>query len=171
MHKPIDVDAEKFDSIFGRKDELDTRPGRRRKCKSCGDWHLLSEPWPHNCRTIERPMQILKAPMLIPDVEPHKHGDYVITTRSEQRDFMKETGSVPFETFEPTAGAAAAAKSYETKEYKDQLVKDIIRGMEEDPLNRPPPLMVEEANSKVTDEEKIDTTKIEVADATSKQAI
>lgn len=105
-------------------------------------------------------MQFLPAPRIISDIEPHVHDGVLISTRGEQRDFMKERGLVEHEDFESTAGTHK--QDFSSKSYEEELVADIKRAMEEDPLNRPPPEMIEEANDGVSEDEKIDTDGMEI---------
>ena len=156
------ISKDRHAAIFGQPDDLwEDKGGKRRNCKACGGWHRTDEPWPHNCRNNDwRPPQTLAAPRIISDIEPHKEGDVIINSRSDQREFMRNNGLVEFETFDETAGTHK--QDFNSKEYERDLVEDIKRGMEEDPLNRPPPKMVEEANAEATVEEQISTDDIEV---------
>jgi len=151
------ISAERHAAIFGPRDDIwEDKGGAKRHCKICGGWHSLSRPWPDNCRAANwRPPQRLSAPRIISDIEPHKEGDHIIGSRVEQREFMKRNNLVEFETFDETAGTHK--QDFNSREYERDLVNDIKRAMEEDPLNRPPPVMIEEANHKVKDEEKIAT--------------
>lgn len=154
------ISAEKYAGIFGTPDDLGEKGGRKRKCKSCGDWHSLSKPWPHNCREVKRNMQVLPAPRVIGDVEPHVHDGVLIGGRVDQREFMKKRGLVEFENFEESAGTHK--QDFGSKAYEAELVQDIKRSLEEDPLNRPPPQMIEEVNEKATADEAISTENMEV---------
>jgi hypothetical protein len=150
------VDLSAFDRIFGAPDP-EKRSGRQRLCKTCGGWHLVNA-WPHNCREPEwRPPQNLPAPMLIPDVAPHmaEPGEY-IGTRGDQRDYMRRTGNVEFEDFKETAGTHRVSEEIDSRSYQEELVQDIKRAMEEDPLNRPPRTHERELNHKVEEGEKIE---------------
>ncbi|MEM6623917.1 MAG: hypothetical protein AAF674_16945 [Pseudomonadota bacterium] len=86
--------------IFGDPERSET-PGRSRKCKVCGGWHRLDEPWPHNCRTEQRPMQILSAPQLAPDFPAHMTGQTdgaeYIPDRKAQREYMERNGLTNWE--------------------------------------------------------------------------
>jgi hypothetical protein len=61
----------------------------QRRCKSCGDWHDLDEPWPEKCFTHFQTKN--SAPYVISDnMEPIKHhatGNMI----SSKRAFAKET--------------------------------------------------------------------------------
>ena len=157
MHFKFEQDA--YARIFGDQGEKE-EPGKRRLCKTCGGWHLLSA-WPHNCREPNwRPPQVLKAPRIINDIEPHVEGGVYIGSRNEQRTFMRDNDLVEFETFDETAGTHK--QDTNSKEYEADLVQDIKRAIQEDPLNRPPPVKIEEANEHVTEDEKVSTDDIEV---------
>jgi|GEM_PF-2009644 len=167
MGKRLDISAAKHAAIFGDPEDLwdDEKGGKKRKCKVCGGWHRLDRPWPHNCREPQRNMQHLPAPMLIPDITPHREGDTVINSRSDQREFMKKNDLVEFETFDESSGTHkqfAEKGTSEYRQYEEDLVEDIKRAIEEDPLNRPPPKMIEQANDEATDAEQISTEGMEV---------
>lgn len=152
----------RHESIFGPSDDLwDEKGGRKRHCKVCDGWHQKNRPWPDNCRTTRvSPPQRLSAPRVISDIEAHMEGDVIINSRSDQRNFMRDNGLVEFETFDETAGTHK--QDFDSKEYEQDLVNDIKRAMEEDPLNSPPPKMIEEANAESTVEEQVLTDDIEV---------
>lgn len=110
-------------------------------------------------------MQVLAAPQLMPDIQPHQHDGVAITTRSEQREFMKERGLVEHEDFTESAGTHK--QDFGSKSYEEELVGDIKRALEEDPLNRPPPVMIEQANAAASEAEQVSTEGIEVHGDTS----
>ena len=160
MGKTSGISADRHADIFGPRDDADQpTPGRSKQCKSCGGWHRTDEPWPHNCRPYRRNMQHLDAPRIISDIEPHVEGGVYIDSRQTQRKFMKQNGLVEHEHFTETAGTH---KQDFGKEYERELVADIKQAMETDPLNRPPPEMIEDANEKATAEEAISTEGMEV---------
>lgn len=156
------VSAEAFARVFGPRETFtDEEPARRRLCKACGGWHRVDEPWPHNCRSPDdRPPQYLSAPLLIHDVEPHRHGDWIITSRNEQREFMRRTGAVEHDEMRETAGTHR--QDFASRTYQEDLVQDVKRAMQEDPLNSPPPLMIEEANAAAEPEAAISMDGVEV---------
>ena len=156
------VSKTRHEAIFGPSDDLwDEKGGRKRHCKVCDGWHPKNLPWPHNCRKLRiSPPQRLDAPRVISDIEPHMEGGVIINSRSDQRTFMRDNGLVEFETFDETAGTHK--QDFTSKEYEEDLVNDIKRAMEEDPLNSPPPKMIEEHNAEGTSEEEILTENIEV---------
>lgn len=154
------ISAERHAAIFGLHDDMDRSGGRKRKCKSCGDWHSTEKPWPHNCRPPRREMQILDAPRIISDVEPHVDGGVLIDSRQKQREYMKKNGLIEHEDFTATAGTGK--QDFNSRTYEEELVQDIKKSLQEDPLNRPPPQMIEEANEKVSADEVISTEGMEV---------
>jgi len=158
----LDINKDRYAAIFGQRDDdlWGESGGRQRHCKQCGGWHRTDEPVPHNCRTIKRRMQYLSAPQIMPDVPVHRSGDVIINSRSDQREFMKRTGFVEHEDFEATAGTGK--QDFTSREYEEDLVNDIKRAIEEPPENRPPPMMIEEANEHVNAEEQVAVDDIEV---------
>ncbi len=159
------MSAEQHRKLFGDPDPFDAPgPGKKRLCRVCGGWHRV-DSWPHNCREPENRARNreLSTPMVIHDIEPHVENGTVIGSRNEQRQYMRENDLYELEDFTETSGAHKHMEDFDSRSYKEDLVNDIKRAMEEDPLNRPPPEMVEQANDEVWyDEEKIDTDSIEV---------
>lgn len=152
-----------WDKIFGAPDP-ERRAGAQRLCKTCGGWHLLSA-WPHNCREPGwRPPQTLASPRIIHDVEEHFPQRGVrISSRNEQREWMKRNDFVEHEDFTPPGGRQFGAEgTVARKQYEEDLVQDIKRAFEEDPLNRPPPMMIEQANSEATEDEAVSMDNVEV---------
>lgn len=144
------MDPGRHAEIFGERDDIGGRGGRQRRCKFCGDWHHVDN-WPHNCLPDDwRPPQVLPAPMVIHDIETHRaEPGVIINSRSDQREYMRRTGHVEFEEFAETSGTHKQFAQKGTSAYRDyerDLVGDIKRALEEDPLNRPPPKMIEQAN-------------------------
>lgn len=166
MGKSSPISAERHAAIFGPPDDIwkDTG-GRRRRCKVCEGWHPTDQPWPHNCREPVRIMQRLAAPMVVGDIEPHVEGGVYIDSRRTQREFMRQNGLVEFEPFTETAGTHR--QDFSSRAYQEDLVQDIKRAMEEDPLNRPPPMMIEQANQEATAEEAVTIEGMEVIGDTS----
>lgn len=153
---------ERHRQLFGEIDDFSPGPGRKRHCKHCDGWHLL-DAWPHNCATPEpsKRNRALGLPTVIPDVPEHVENGTVIGSRVEQREFMKRNDCVELEDFEETAGTHK--QDFESHAYEAELVEDIKRSMELDPLSHAPPQMIEEANDDVSSpEEVIDTDSIEV---------
>lgn len=161
MGKTSGISADRHAAIFGPPDDIwEEKGGKKRKCKVCGGWHKVDEPWPHNCREPVRNMQHLPAPRIIGDIEPHVEGGVYIDSRQTQREFMKRNGLVEFEPFTETAGTHK--QDFNSKAYEEELVQDIKRSLQEDPANRPPPQMIEEVNEKATAEEAVSTEGMEV---------
>lgn len=159
------VSKDKWSSVFGAPDHERTH-GRQKLCRTCGGWHLV-DAWPHNCMAPDwRPPQYLPAPMVVADVPEHvAEPGWVIGSRSDQREYMRRTGRVEWEDFPETAGThrqhhEKGTAGYRT--YEQGLVADIKRAMEEDPLNRPPPMMIEEANSQGGETEAVTMEGVEV---------
>lgn len=154
------IDKEAWARVFGAPDP-ERRAGAQRLCKVCGGWHML-DAWPHNCVEPDwRPEQRLASPMVIGDVPEHSPAQGVhITTRQEQRDYMARNGLVEHEAFTSTAGTGR--QDFTSKTYEADLVQDIKRALQEDPLNRPPVESVEQANADAADEEKVDTSNVEI---------
>lgn len=161
MSKPIGITPERHAAIFGQPDEIwGEKGGKKRNCKVCGGWHRVDKPLPHNCRPALRPAPILSAPMIISDIEPHVEGGVYIDSRKAQREFMEKNGLVEYEQFSETAGTHK--QDFDSKTYEQELVQDIKRAIQTDPLNRPPPQMIEEVNEKATVEEAVSTEGMEV---------
>ena len=141
--------SHKWGAIFGAPDP-ERVTGRQKLCKVCGGWHRV-DAWPHNCMEPQwRPPQHLAAPMIMADVPEHyAEPGVLINSRSDQREYMRRTGNVELEHFDETAGTHVQQKVIGSREYEADLVQDIKRALEEDPLNRPPPKMIEQANDEV----------------------
>jgi hypothetical protein len=134
------TDPEKHAAIFGPKPTaMDDAPGRSRKCKSCGDWHRLDKPWPHNCRPPKRQMQILEAPQLAPGFDAFVTGmtdtAEIIGSRNDKREYMKRNDLVEHDT-----GVDKNADWVENIEYERELVQDIKRFSETPSENLSPDL-------------------------------
>lgn len=97
------VDPADHARIFGPKDDFDSAgPGRSRKCKSCGGWHRLDRPWPHNCRK-EGPRRNLDlaVPQLAPAFEAFQTGGVdepeIIGSRKDKREYMERNDLVEYD--------------------------------------------------------------------------
>ncbi len=155
-----DISADDFNAIFGPRDDLP--PGRHRLCKVCGSMHSLDEPWPHNCRSEAPPRADLAAPQIAPPFQEGVHAGRAITSRNEERAFCDEFDCFPDEPVTVTAGYEHMNKQFETREYEEQLVKDIKKSLELDPLNIEPVKSIDEVNdTSETVEEQISLDAIE----------
>ncbi len=132
----VALDPDQFASVFGKPKE-DRVTGRSRRCRVCGDWHSLEQPWPHNCRAEAPPRNPdLASPMLFPKFEPFRPDmlgdpDLVINDRREKIDYMERNDLAEYD-----AGAAKPAEAEWVRERKwDQVfVEDIKAAQEMDPL-------------------------------------
>lgn len=146
--------------IFGPRDE-DSAPGRSRKCKVCGGWHRLDQPWPHNCRSEAPPRANFPTPQIAPSFQPFMTGpgedaEY-IGSRGDKRDYM-----LRHELVEYDEGVGKRNEWVEQKDDERELVQTIKRVMETDPLELPPMERVGETDLD-TDGAEIITEDIEVA--------
>jgi len=117
---------------------------RSRLCKSCGDWHSLSRPWPHNCRKpVDTPPQLLDAPMVAPVFQAFKTGRLdtaeTIMNRHQKREYMKRNDLV-----EHAEGISNEPTWVDKRKNVDQYVADFKRFAETDPANISPDLKVTE---------------------------
>ncbi|WP_305968551.1 MULTISPECIES: hypothetical protein [unclassified Mameliella] len=98
-----EMDADRHAAIFGAPDPIETSgPGRSRKCRSCGGWHRLDQPWPHNCRRPAPPRNPdLATPRVAPPFEPFKTGvtetAEVIQSRNDKREYMRKHDLVEYD--------------------------------------------------------------------------
>lgn len=131
--------------------------GRTRLCKVCGGWHRMSA-WPHNCRREAPPRANLAAPMLAPRFDAFVAGSHdapvVINDRRDKREYMEVRDLVEFDEGvapepEPTA-----------REQIGDIVADMKRVMETDPLNLPPVQRIDQLPA--DDAGTIDTTDMEI---------
>lgn len=126
--------GQNYARIFGTGRE-DAGVGRSKLCNSCGDWHSLSKPWPHNCRPPSPPRSDLSSPMLAPAFGEFVTGQTdsaeVIGDPRAKREFMDRHDLVEHEPIEPPKEPSA-------REWEAEFVADFKRAAEEDPLNRPP---------------------------------
>lgn len=124
--------------IFGAP-ALSEAPGRSRKCKVCGDWHKLDRPWPHNCRSEAPPRADFPAPLLAPKFDPFMTGQTgtaeYIADRRAKREFMERNDLVEFDE-----GVGQRNDWVEQHEHEREIVADLKRFHETDPLNLPPDL-------------------------------
>lgn len=120
--------------IFGPKPE-DRGAGRSRLCRSCGDWHSLSRPWPHNCRPPAPPQSDLSSPMLAPRFDAFVTGRTetaeIIGDRKAKREFMARHDVVEYEPID-------APREQSPREWEAEFAADVKRSMEIDPLSVPP---------------------------------
>lgn len=122
--------------IFGNPDSEERRVGKSRRCKSCGDWHSLSKPWPHNCRPPQGPRQHLAAPLLAPAfdsfvAQPGSDVTEVIGSRNDKREYMKRNGLV-----EHATGVADTSEWARHRDEIADIVDDIKMVDEMDPDRR-----------------------------------
>lgn len=110
-----------------------------RSCRICGDWHDLSQPWPHNCLAHwgERPERSgLPAPMLIRDTM-----DAIISpldgqqfeSKSALRAAYKAAGVVEVGNDAPTTPAAPVADRV-TKDEVAEALNKVKQGYKPAPL-------------------------------------
>lgn len=137
------VDPQKHAAIFGPKEAEPPHTGRSRKCKTCGGWHPLNRPWPHNCRSPnDGPRQILSAPLLAPAFEPFVTGKTdtaeVINSRNEKREYMKRHDLVEHDT-----GVDHRNEWVEERANEREVVETIKRFRETDTDNLSPDLKLQ----------------------------
>lgn len=143
--------------IFGPRDaSAELKPGRNRKCRSCGGWHSLAEPWPHNCRPPAPP----RNPRLKVPQRPTKFSEFVagdgsiINDRREMADFCERHELAPYEE------GVKLDRAPTEREWEADFVSDLKRAIEEDPLARKPVDVIGRTDLDGTAE--IDTADIEV---------
>lgn len=159
------VDPERHAAIFGPKDDLgDEGPGRSRKCRTCGGWHRLDRPWPHNCRPPAPPRNPeLATPQVAPPFQPFKTGVLntaeVITNRYEKQEYMKRNDLI-----EHDPGIGKRNDWVEEYDNRRDIIADIKRFEETDPLNLPPEYKAQpmERDGSLADGTEIETSNIEV---------
>jgi hypothetical protein len=143
--------------IFGPKLE-EGAVGRSRLCKTCGDWHSLSKPWPHNCRPPAPPRSDLSAPMLAPTFGEFVTGQtdtaQIIGDRRAKREFMERHELAEYEPISPPPEPTE-------REWEAEFVQDFKRAQEEDPLNRPPVDVIGRTDTEGAGE--IDMADVEIA--------
>lgn len=135
------TDPAKHAKIFGPKDDFDSSgPGRSRKCKVCGGWHRTDKPWPHNCRAESPPRNIsLATPQIAPPFQAFKTGELdtaeYIGNRADKQEYMKRNDLVEY-----AEGVDSRNDWVEERENERDIVADIKRFKETDPLNLSPDL-------------------------------
>lgn len=161
----VGVSQKDYNRVFGPKDDLDsTGAGRSRKCKMCGGWHRLDQPWPHNCRP-EAPKrnQNLKTPQLAPKFEAFRTGALesaeVINSRADKREYMKKNDLVEYDN-----GITNKQSWVEQIEYENEIVADLKRFHEIDSENLTPDLKAQRMEESGTLDEgtEINVTDIEI---------
>lgn len=156
MSFAINLGSEEFAAVFGKRPERGA-PGRSRLCKSCGDWHRLDRPWPHNCREPAPPRSHLAAPQIAPPFQEFMTGrtdtaEY-IGSRNDKREFMERHELVEYDE-----GVRPDVVS--DREVERELVADFKRSMEEDPLNRPPMERIGETDTEGAGEISMDAVEV-----------
>lgn len=145
-----------FESIFGAR-PVPADAGRSRLCKSCGDWHRLDRPWPHNCRQPAPPRSDLAAPQIAPPFQEFMTGRTdtaaYIGSRRDKREFMDRHELVEYDE-----GVRPDVVS--EREVERDLVADFKRSMEEDPLNRPPMERIGETDTAGAGEISMDSVEV-----------
>lgn len=133
--------------------------GRSRLCKVCGDWHSLSQPWPHNCQSEAPPRANLAAPRLAPRFVEFVAGDHdnpvIINDHRDKRSYMDRHDLVEYDE-----GVKPEPEPTE-RQWREEFVQDFKAAMEMDPLNRPPTEVIGRADLEGAAE--IDVNTIEVA--------
>jgi len=156
-HEPISTD--RHVEIFGPRDDLDSAPGKSRLCKSCGGWHSLDRPWPHNCRAPSPPRAPLSAPRIAPKFEEFRTGKLndavTISDRRQKREYMERNGLVEFD-----AGVKPPPEQTD-RQWREELVGDMKRALETDPLNIKPVDVIGQSETDGAGE--IDVNAIEIA--------
>lgn len=158
------VSADKHERIFGRPSVTGARPGRRRfyLCKVCGGEHQRGHT-PHNCREPMPVRQHLASPQLAPSFHEHRtgvlDGAEIITSRNEQREYMKRHDLIQWEE-----GIGKRNEWVEEHETKREIIQTIKMAMERDPLSLTPEekgLPLDEKGS-LDEGTEIDTTDMEI---------
>lgn len=131
------IDPSTHARVFGQPERSET-PGRSRRCKSCGDWHSLDRPWPHNCRPPAPPVNPdLATPQVARTwdafVATHGNQPEEISTRHQRAEYMKRHDLVDHDP--DTSPRERWVEKYEAKR---DIVADIKRALETDELARPP---------------------------------
>lgn len=133
------MDPARHAAIFGPRDDLEPDvPGRKRRCRVCGDWHRTDRPWPHNCRPEAAPRnRDLSTPQIAPPFEPFKAGAVeepeVISSRNDKREYMKRHDLVEYDS-----GVGDRNEWVEQHEERREIVDTLKRFHETDPLNLSP---------------------------------
>lgn len=160
------VSADKHERIFGPPTVTGAQPGRRRvfTCPYCGDLHTRGQE-PDNCKPEPRRQPKLAAPMVAPPFEafktfPGEEGT-VISNRHDKREYMARHGLVEYD-----AGVEGQRTPdwIEGRQHEAEIVADIKRFAETDPLNLPPDLKAQrlDESGSLDAGTEIETDKIEV---------
>lgn len=148
--------GEEYARIFGPKAEGHT--GRSKLCNTCGGWHRLDQPWPHNCRPPAPPRSNLAAPQLAPRFDEfmtgRADGAAYIGDRKAKREFMAEHDLVEYDE------GVTPPPEKSDREWEAEFVADLNRAIEEDPLNRPPVDVIGRTDLDQADEVDISTVEI-----------
>lgn len=152
----VNLSPDDFARVFGATRTI-SPAGRSRLCPSCGDWHRLDRPWPHNCRPPVELRSDLSAPMLAPAFEPFMTGktetaEY-IGDRRDKREYMDRHELVEFD-------AGVKPDEVSERDYTRELVMDFKRAIEEDPLNRPPMERIGETDTEGAGEISVDPAEV-----------
>lgn len=143
--------------IFGATAETGT--GRSRLCKTCGAWHALDKPWPHNCRPEAPPRSHLASPQIAPKFEEFVTGKTdtaeIIGDRRAKRTFMDRHDLAEYDE-----GVSPPPPPSE-RQWEREFVQDFKRAQEEDPLNRPPVEVIGQTDT--NDAGDIDVAGMEIA--------
>lgn len=129
----IGLTSEEFTRVFGPRDPLDSGPpGRSRKCRTCGDWHRMDRPWPHNCRVEAPPRNHdLASPQVAPRFEAFVTGGadepVVIGDRRDKREYMARNDLAEYD-----AGVGKRNSWVEDRKRGDEIVETIKRFQETD---------------------------------------
>lgn len=161
----VGLSQDDFNRVFGPKDELDSSgPGKSRKCKMCGGWHRLDQPWPHNCRPeAPRRNPNLHTPQLAPKFEAFRtgvlEGSEIINDRADKREYMKRNDLVEYDE-----GVTNEPSWVEQIEYEREIVDDLKRFHEIDSENLSPDLKAQDMDDggSLDDGTEINATDIEV---------
>jgi hypothetical protein len=151
--------GDNFARIFGAREEPEG-PGRSRKCKTCGGWHLLSKPWPHNCRQPAPPRNPdLHTPQIAPPFDAFMTGQTetaaYIGDRRAKRDYMDRHDLVEYDE-----GVAPDPEPTD-RQLREEFARDLNRVLEMDPLAIKPVDVVGRTDTDGAGD--IDVSSIEVA--------
>lgn len=132
----VGLSRDDFDRVFGAPVE-DGAPGRSRRCNTCGGWHRMDQPWPHNCRRPAPPRNPnLATPQIAPPFVPFKTGELegaeIINSRADKIAYMDKNDLVEWD-----AGVEPDREPTE-REMKREFAGHVKRFAETDPLNIEP---------------------------------
>jgi hypothetical protein len=133
--RAVDLSKADFERVFGPREPMEAGT-RKRSCRSCGGWHDLNKPWPHNCRPPAPPKNPdLATPQIAPPFQAFKTGELdgaeIITNRHEKREYMERHDLVEYD-------AGVKPDNPSEREIEREYVQDFKRFMETDPLNIEP---------------------------------